>query len=103
MLRSIYYEESNNGPEADGDAPLGPLKFQSRVIGTMGAPVDSQFDDYSGPEPWEEEDDDIVFSSDPLASGLLDMDPPSRESESSNNRSKECCTPSEAPASIIET
>lgn len=99
MLRSIYYEENNDGPEADGDAPLGSLKFQSRVIGAMGAPVDSQFDEYSGPEPWEDEDDDLVFSSDPLASGLLEMDTPS--CKSSDDVGKES-TPSEAATSIIQ-
>ncbi|KAH9480668.1 hypothetical protein JR316_0007268 [Psilocybe cubensis] len=98
MLRSIYYDESNDKTDADGEAPLGSLKFQSRVIGTMGAPVDSQFDEYSGPEPWEDEDD-LVFSSDPLAAGLLETDTPSHDS--SDNIGKES-TPSEADASNIE-
>ena len=35
----------------------------------MGAPVESQFEGHSGPELWED-DEDIVYSPDPLATGL---------------------------------
>ncbi|KDR84644.1 hypothetical protein GALMADRAFT_262786 [Galerina marginata CBS 339.88] len=68
MLRGIYYDDEAG--EADASAPAGSLRFASKVIGPMGAPVDSQFDDYSGPEPWEG-DEDIVYSPDPLATGML--------------------------------
>ena len=68
MLRSIYYDE---GPD-EADAPAGSLKFASQIIGTMGAPVESQFESHSGHELWE--DEDIVYSQDPLATGLLAMD-----------------------------
>jgi hypothetical protein len=42
----------------------------------MGAPVESQFEGHSGPEPWED-DEDIVYSHDPLAAGLQAVDSPS--------------------------
>ncbi|PPQ75249.1 hypothetical protein CVT26_014814 [Gymnopilus dilepis] len=69
MLRGIYY--SNDADEAE--TPIGTLRFASKVIGPMGAPVDvSRFDSQEGPEPWE--DEDIVYSRDPLATGMLEMD-----------------------------
>jgi len=71
MLRSIYYEEGSD--EADASAGSVSLRFTSKIIGTMGAPVESQFDGYSGSEPWED-DEHIVYSRDPLATGLLSVD-----------------------------
>jgi hypothetical protein len=69
MLRSIYYDDGSD----EADAPAGSLRFASRVIGTMGAPVESQFEGHPRPEAWED-DEDIVYSPDPLATGLLDVD-----------------------------
>ena len=57
MLQSIYFDDG--------------LKLASKIIGNMGAPVESQFESHSGPELWE--DEVIVRSRDPLATGLLAM------------------------------
>ncbi|KAJ7135665.1 hypothetical protein C8R44DRAFT_768832 [Mycena epipterygia] len=68
MLRAIYYDE---GAEADrsADVQLESLRFASRVIGSMGAPVDAtRFDEDS-----DIEDEDVVYSGDPLATGLRMM------------------------------
>jgi len=73
MLRSIYYEEGSDEDDAPADSQS--LRFASRVIGTMGAPVESQFEGHSGIEAWE--DEHIVYSRDPLATGLLAVDSPS--------------------------
>ena len=54
MLQSIYFDDG--------------LKFASKIIGNMGAPVESHFESHSGPELWE--DEVIVRSQDPLATGL---------------------------------
>jgi hypothetical protein len=70
-LRSIYYDEGSD--EADAPDGSGSLRFTSKIIGTMGAPVESQFESHSGPEPWED-DEHIVYSRDPLATGLLAVD-----------------------------
>ncbi|KAF9543835.1 hypothetical protein CPC08DRAFT_716638 [Agrocybe pediades] len=81
VLRSVYYDTGHED-EKDGrqSYPTSTLRFTSRVVGNMGAPLDSQFD----PDmdmPWEEEDDErdesnrsdgIVYSHDPLADGMRD-------------------------------
>ena len=59
MLQTIYIDD-------------GLWKFVSQIIGNMGAPVESQFESHSERELWE--DEDIVYSQDPLATGLLAMD-----------------------------
>ncbi|KAJ6584026.1 hypothetical protein DFH09DRAFT_265449 [Mycena vulgaris] len=71
MLRAIYYDDL----EADGTGIDHSLHFASRVIGSMGAPVDAaRFDEDS-----DFEDEDIVYSNDPLATGLAMMSDRSAE------------------------
>ncbi|KAJ7751498.1 hypothetical protein DFH07DRAFT_960909 [Mycena maculata] len=62
MLRAIYYDEDADAGNTDMDHSI---QFASRVIGRMGAPVDtSRFDDNDF------EDEDVVYSQDPLRAGL---------------------------------
>lgn len=75
MLRAIYFDD-NAEP---GDSALDhSIRFASRVIGSMGAPVDAtRFDD----EDADIDDEDIVYSGDPLITGLAmmcDSDAPER-------------------------
>ncbi|KAJ6565010.1 hypothetical protein DFH09DRAFT_474885 [Mycena vulgaris] len=56
MLRAVYYDDLDAG----GTGTEHTLHFASRVIGSMGAPVDAAHF----------EDEDIVYSNDPLATGL---------------------------------
>ncbi|KAJ7135690.1 hypothetical protein C8R44DRAFT_768862 [Mycena epipterygia] len=66
MLRAVYYDE---GVETDGSGDGQSLHFASRVIGSMGAPVDAtRFDDDS-----DIDDEAVVYSGDPFATGLLMM------------------------------
>ncbi|KAJ7764026.1 hypothetical protein DFH07DRAFT_1017015 [Mycena maculata] len=62
MLRAIFYDEDGNAGNTDMNHSI---QFASRVIGRMGAPVDTtRFDDD------DVEDEDIVYSQDPLRAGL---------------------------------
>ncbi|KAJ6544493.1 hypothetical protein B0H19DRAFT_1267754 [Mycena capillaripes] len=66
MLRAVYYDESAN---SDGMVIDQPIRFASRVIGPMGAPVDaSRFDEDS-----DIEDEESVYAEDPLVAGLRMM------------------------------
>lgn len=65
MLRAIYFDQLNVNEE---DAPAESLRFASRMIGSMGATVEPmQF----GHDSEEDQDEDIVYSRDPLATGLM--------------------------------
>ncbi|KAJ7661142.1 hypothetical protein B0H17DRAFT_1337261 [Mycena rosella] len=66
MLRAIYFDDKGE----PGDSALNhSIHFASRVIGSMGAPVDAtRFDEDS-----DVEDEDIVYSGDPLITGLAMM------------------------------
>ncbi|KAJ6565026.1 hypothetical protein DFH09DRAFT_475394 [Mycena vulgaris] len=71
MLRAVYYDDL----EADGTGLDHSLHFASRVIGSMGAPVDvARFEEDS-----DFEDEDIVYSNDPLTTGLAMMSDTSAE------------------------
>jgi hypothetical protein len=66
MLRAVYYDES---ADADGMEIDQSIRFASRVIGPMGAPVDaSRFDEDS-----DIEDEEDVYAEDPLVAGLRMM------------------------------
>jgi hypothetical protein len=66
MLRAVYYDES---ADADGMEIDQSIRFASRVIGPMGAPVDaSRFDEDS-----DIEEEESVYAEDPLVAGLRMM------------------------------
>lgn len=66
MLRAVYYDES---ADLEGIVIDQSIRFASRVIGPMGAPVDaSRFDEDS-----DIEDEESVYAEDPLVAGLRMM------------------------------
>ncbi|KAJ7773877.1 hypothetical protein B0H16DRAFT_1510287, partial [Mycena metata] len=68
MLRAVYYEEA--GTDHPNTTVDEPIHFASRVIGPLGAPVDaSRFDDDLDIE----EDEGVVYTDDPLLTGLTMM------------------------------
>jgi len=68
-LRAIYFDDLAGNGE---DAPADSLRFASRVIGSMGATVDPmQFGDIFETDSLDQDEDIIMYSRDPLATGLL--------------------------------
>ena len=47
---------------------VGSLHFVDGVVGTMGAPVSMG---HGHAESWEDDGDDVIYSEDPLAEGML--------------------------------
>lgn len=70
-LRAVYYYDS----EGDrGDPQVGSLQFKSRVVGSLGATVESNFSGHDGSELNEEGEAGVVYSKDPFATGLMATD-----------------------------
>ncbi len=71
-LRSIYQGEDEDDYEK---SQIGTLRFGSRVLGNMGASIDTdpvRFADGSSADYDDDEDDEIMIARDPLAAGLLE-------------------------------
>ncbi|KAF8070104.1 hypothetical protein FPV67DRAFT_1754487 [Lyophyllum atratum] len=87
MLRAIYYDEGN-----EVKSQIGSLRFaRSRVVGTLGTTVDPSLDDEDVDSQLRsyEDDEEIIYSKDPFATGLLlGADGSSKASSSGQNVEK---------------
>ncbi|KAJ7206847.1 hypothetical protein GGX14DRAFT_456935 [Mycena pura] len=76
MLREVYFDELE-GPIGEGGARTtgmdNSIRFASRVVGTMGAPVDTSLFDGVGYEDTDEDERPTVYARDPLTTGLALM------------------------------
>ncbi|KAF9526805.1 hypothetical protein CPB83DRAFT_447713 [Crepidotus variabilis] len=85
MLRAIHYNiDDGNEHYSTG------LQFGSRVVGSLGAPVEPlRFVDGASADFDEEEDENIIFSNDPFAAGMLSTSsPPTSSATGSGSETK---------------
>ncbi|RDB26732.1 hypothetical protein Hypma_005392 [Hypsizygus marmoreus] len=87
MLRAIYYDEGN-----EPKSQLGSLHFASRVVGPLGTTVNPDFDDEDDVQRQSLDDgeqDEITYSKDPFAMGMMVAESSSKGSTSGSNLAKE--------------
>jgi hypothetical protein len=67
-LRAIY----QGGDEEDNEkSQIGTLRFASRVVGSLGAPVETNPTRFADGSEDDDYDEEIMYSRDPLAAGLV--------------------------------
>ncbi|KAF8186791.1 hypothetical protein BJ912DRAFT_1060064 [Pholiota molesta] len=68
-LRAIY--QGGDEEEDNEKSQIGTLRFASRVVGSLGAPVETNSTRFADGSEDDDYDEEIMYSRDPLAAGLV--------------------------------